>query len=102
MKRLSPHLLLPCLIALAGQAVAQAPWRDLPPEERRQMREQMREHWVQERALRGEGAVRPGRDLAPEERQRLRAEMREQRREEYRARHEGEALSRRAHGRWHD
>ena len=65
-----------CLIGSAGLH-AQPGWRDLPPEERRQMRQQMREHWLQES---GQAAGESGprwRDLPPEERRRLRREMRE-------------------------
>lgn len=75
------------LLALTGSgaAWAQGRWRDLPPEERRQMREQMREHW-QQREYRRDGEppremLREAprwRDLPPEDRRRLRDEMREQ------------------------
>ena len=72
-------LLLLSLLGSVGSAWAQAHWRDLPPEERRQMRQQMREHWQQERELRGEEAPPRWRDLPVEDRRRLRDEMREQR-----------------------
>lgn len=89
MKRLATCSLL--LLSLLGPvaAWAQAYWRDLPPEERRQMREQMREHWRQEHDFRHEVVRREAlraaeppprwRDLPLEDRRRLRDEMREQR-----------------------
>ena len=61
-------LLLLSLFGLVGNASAQAYWREVPPDERRQMRQQMREHW---------------RTLPPEEQQRLRDE-RQERRENFR------------------
>lgn len=85
MKRLAVHsLLLLSLLCSAAGAWAQPPWRDLPPEERRQMRQQMREHWQQDRELRREEFRRDEppprwRDLPMEDRRRLRDEMREQR-----------------------
>lgn len=85
-------LLWLCLLGLAGGASAQTAWRDLPPEERRQLRQQMREHWVRERGEepvgreqihraeeRPEENRRRWQDVPPEERQRLREEMRQQR-----------------------
>ncbi|WP_415035397.1 hypothetical protein [Azonexus sp.] len=72
------------LILLAGHVHADGRWRDLPPEERRELREQMREQWQSRReqessrAPRGDGR---GEALPPEERQRLRDEMREQQRQ---------------------
>ena len=90
MKRRAESLLL-CLglIGSLGTAWAQVPesasgrWRELPPEERRQMRQQMREHWQHERQhereLRREEAPPRWRDLPMEDRRRLRDEMREQR-----------------------
>lgn len=80
MKRLlALSLLLLSLFGSAGGVWAQGYWRDLPPEERRQMRQQMREHWQQDREVhREEGATR-WRDVPPEDRRRLRDEMREQR-----------------------
>lgn len=74
----------PCallLLVLAGSVHADGRWRDLPPEERQELREQMREQWqnrrerAQERPYRGHGEALP-----PEERQRLRDEMRQQQR----------------------
>lgn len=76
MKRLLAILI--CLVA-APPGWAHGPWRDLPREDRQQMRQQMREHWQQERAtMRDEGAPR-WRDLPDEDRRRLRDEMRGQR-----------------------
>lgn len=72
-------LLLLGLSGLLGSAWGQARWRDLPPEDRRQMRQQMREHWQQEREIRREEAVRRWHEVPPEERRRLREEIREQR-----------------------
>lgn len=80
--RLVLSLILLSQLGLVGGVWAQAPWRDLPVEDRRQMRQQMREHWQQERELRREAAP-PWRDLPPEDRRRLRDEMREQRREQH-------------------
>jgi hypothetical protein len=90
MKRLATcSLLLLSLLGSVGGAWAQASWRDLPPEERRQMRQQMREHWRQEHDLQREEMRRDEfrreeppprwRDLPIEDRRRLRDEMREQR-----------------------
>lgn len=73
-------LLLLSLLGLAGGAWAQANWRDLPPDERRQMRQQMREHWQQDREIRREEPPPPRwRDIPQEDRRRLRDDMREQR-----------------------
>jgi hypothetical protein len=79
--RLLPLLWL-CLLSIAGGATAQTTWHDLPPEERRQLRQQMREHWAQERGDRPEENRRRWQDVPPEERQRLREEMRQQRHRE--------------------
>ncbi len=57
-------LLLLSLLGSAGGVWAQGYWRELPPDERRQMRQQMREHW---------------RELPPEDRQRWREERQERR-----------------------
>lgn len=71
------------LVGLSGSlesAWAQTRWRDLPPEDRRQMRQQMREHWQQERELRrDDGGPRRWSDVPPEDRRRMREEIREQR-----------------------
>ncbi|WP_153132819.1 hypothetical protein [Dechloromonas hortensis] len=73
-------LLLLGLLGPLGGVWAQAQWRDLPPEERRQMRQQMREHWQQDREFRREeGGGRRWQDVPPEDRRRMREEMREQR-----------------------
>lgn len=77
------RLLLILLLALpAGQVVAGNRHGDLPPDDRRELRRQMREHWLQENVDRRYQAndnqpVR-WRELPPEERQRLRDEMRRQ------------------------
>jgi hypothetical protein len=80
MKRcLTFSLLLLCLLGTAGGASAQGYWRDMPPDERRQMRQQMREHWQQEREIRREEGGSRWRDMPQEDRRRLRDELREQR-----------------------
>jgi hypothetical protein len=78
-RRLVLSLLFLSLLGSAGGVWAQAYWRDLPPEERRQMRQQMREHWQQEREIRREEGAPRWRDVPLEDRRRLRDEMREQR-----------------------
>jgi len=72
-------LLLLSLSGSVGNAWAQARWRDLPPDERRQMRQQMREHWQQEREIRRDDGPRRWSEVPPEDRRRMREEMREQR-----------------------
>lgn len=72
-------LLLLSLSGSVGSAWAQARWRDLPPDERRQMRQQMREHWQQEREIRRDDGPRRWNEVPPEDRRRMREEMREQR-----------------------
>lgn len=81
MKRLiALSLLLLSLLGSAGGVWAQqGNWRDLPPEDRRQLRQQMREHWQQEREIRREEGAPRWRDVPPEDRRRLRDDMREQR-----------------------
>lgn len=82
MKSRSLILLLSLLATMAAPVLAEPPQRELSPEERREMRKQMREHWQRENV----GPQRPGedvapaswRDLPPEERRRLRKEMRDQ------------------------
>jgi hypothetical protein len=69
-------LLLSLLLPAAG-GWAQGFWRDLPPDERRQMRQQMREQWQQDGGVRREEGMPRWRDLPPEDRRRLRDEMRE-------------------------
>ncbi len=77
--RLLPSLvLLLSLLGSAGGAWAQAYWRDLPPEDRREMRQQMREHWRQDRNIRQEDGGRRWQDVPPEDRRRLREDMRQQ------------------------
>ena len=79
----SRHLLFALLLAgffgMQEAAWAQARWRDLSREERREMRQQMREHWHQERDMRGEEGGRRWGEMPPEDRRRMREEMREQR-----------------------
>jgi len=81
MKRcLALSLLLLSLLGSAGGVWAQQGyWRDLPPDERRQMRQQMREHWQQEREIRRDEGAPRWRDVPQEDRRRLRDDMREQR-----------------------
>ena len=82
-RRIALSLLLLSLLGSIGAASAQVYWRDLPPDERRQMRQQMREHWQQEREMRRDMRYEDGsarwRDVPMEDRRRLRDEMREQR-----------------------
>jgi hypothetical protein len=101
MKRLfALSLLLLSLLGSVGGAWAQGYWRDLPPEERRQMRQQMREHWQQEREFRREDGAPRWRDVPQEDRRRLRDEMREQRAWQERERGSwGEQRERRGEGR---
>lgn len=79
-------LLLTLLASLLGTVTgvrAQGYWRDVPPEERRQMRQQMREHWQQlppdrQHALREERRERREgfQQMPPEDRMRLRDDIR--------------------------
>ena len=79
-RRLSRLLLLLSLLMPVTGVWAQGFWRELPPEERRQMRQQMREQWQQDREIRREeGAPPRWRDLPPEDRRQLREDIREQR-----------------------
>lgn len=79
-RRLLSLLLLLSLAGAAGGVWADGRWRDLPPDERRQMRQQMREHWQQEREIRrDEGGPRRWNEVPPEDRRRMREEIREQR-----------------------
>ncbi len=85
MKIFSAAFLVFLLLLSVSTAFAGDHGQDLPPEERRELRKQMREHWLREyRGQRPEGAEKPvhWRDLPPEERRRLRDEMREQLRRE--------------------
>lgn len=77
--RLFLLLALLSLLGPAGSAWADGRWRDMPPEERRQMREQMREHWQREHEIRRDEAPPRWRDMPVEDRRRLRDEMREHR-----------------------
>ncbi|MDP3539683.1 MAG: hypothetical protein Q8S26_13375 [Azonexus sp.] len=72
-------MLLLSLLGSTGAGWAQGTWRDLPPEERRQMRQQMREQWHQDRDVRREDHGRRWQEVPPDERRRMREEMREQR-----------------------
>lgn len=81
MKSRSLILILSLMATAVAPVLAEPPRRELPPEEKREIRQQMREHWYRENT----GAQRPDdarpanwRDLPPEERRRLREEMREQ------------------------
>lgn len=78
-RRLALSLLLLSLLGMAGGVWAQGAWRDLPPDERRQLRQQMREHWQQDREIRRDEGAPRWRDVPQEDRRRLRDEMREQR-----------------------
>lgn len=78
-RRLVLSLLLLSLYGAAGASWAQGYWRDLPPEERRQMRQQMREHWQQDREVRRDEGRQRWQDVPPEDRRRMREEIREQR-----------------------
>lgn len=78
-RRLFPLLLLFGLLGPAGDLLAQGRWRDVPPEERRQMRQEMREHWQQGGSFRQDIPPPRWRDMPPEDRRRMREEMREQR-----------------------
>jgi hypothetical protein len=86
-------LLLLGLAGSLGSAWAQGAWRDLPPDERRQMRQQMRDHWQQmppedrerfrqerqERQLERQQKREAFQQMAPEDRSRLRNELRDRR-----------------------
>ncbi len=64
MKRcLALCLLLLSLLGSAGGAWAQGYWRDLPPEDRRRLRDDMREQraWQEQRGQRGFAEPREGR-----------------------------------------
>jgi len=79
-RRLALTLLLLNLLGSTGGVWAQQGyWRDLPPDERRQMRQQMREHWQQEREIRRDESAPRWRDVPPDERRQMRQQMREQR-----------------------
>ena len=75
-------LFLSLLAATAVPVLAEPPQRELSPDERREMRKQMREHWQREytgpQRQSDDAAPASWRDLPPEERLRLRKEMREQ------------------------
>lgn len=74
-------LILSLMATAVAPAFAEPPRRELLPEEKREMRQQMREHWYRENSSpQRPDDARPSnwRDLPPEERRRLREEMREQ------------------------
>lgn len=79
--RILSSLLLFLLIFSAGSAWSNERWRELPPEERRELRQQMREHWRREHIGPQQSTIDDGsprrRDLSPDERRRLREELRE-------------------------
>lgn len=73
-------LLVLLLLGVGGHAFGQGRWHELPPDERRQMRQEMREHWQRDRELRREeGGGRRWQDVPADERRQMRQEMREQR-----------------------
>lgn len=78
--RLSIAIILLLSLVQAGGALAQGRWRDMPREERHQMRQQMREHWDQQREVRRDEREMRFQDVPPEDRRRLREELREHRR----------------------
>lgn len=83
------------LMLLASSLVqAQVSWRDLPPEERRQLRQQMREQWQERDPHRHRdldaAPARHWQDVPPEERRQMRQQMREETREHYPRRPEHE------------
>ena len=65
--RLPLLLLLLGLLGSVESAWAQVYRPDLPPEERRQMRQQMREHWQQERDVRRDDGGRRWQEVPPED-----------------------------------
>jgi hypothetical protein len=79
--RILSSLLLFLLVFSAGKAWSHERWRELPPEERRELRQQMREHWQREDAGPQQSVIDEAtprkRDLSPDERRRLREELRE-------------------------
>ncbi len=79
MKRhLSSLLLLLTLFGSAATALADGRWRELPPEERQEIRQQMREQWHRKNTEPQRFYNNDKRDLSVDERRRLREEMREQ------------------------
>lgn len=79
-RRIFPVMLLLLSLSGVGAAHAQAQWRELPPEDRRQMRQQMRDHWQQEREMRrDEPPIRRWQEVPNEDRRRLRDDLREHR-----------------------
>ena len=79
-RRVALSVLLLSLLGSAGGVWAQQGyWRELPPDERRQIRQEMREHWQQEREIRQQEGAPRWRDVPPDERRELRQQIREQR-----------------------
>jgi Ni/Co efflux regulator RcnB len=86
MKRFCSLLLLLALMAGAGTLSAQPGWERMPPEDRREMRQQMRDHWQQpahqakegRRYERFDGDRMDDREDRRRWRQDLRQEMRDQ------------------------
>lgn len=80
--RLLLSLLLAGLLLPSGSAWARDDWRDLPADDRQELRQQMREQWqrqnFQPQREPRDMAVPAWREFPPEERQRLRDELREQ------------------------
>jgi len=78
-----PFLLLSLLGSTVGAWAQQGRPRDLGPDDRRQMRQQMRDHWQQERELlRRDEAPRRWQEVPPEDRRQIREDLREQRNEQ--------------------
>lgn len=80
-------------VAVAGDGEALEPWQRMSPEERRQMRDQVREHWARMSPEEREAHIAARKDrmrerlsrMSPEERERMRAQLRD-----HRHRHGGE------------
>ena len=83
-RRVALSVLLLSLLGSAGGVWAQQGyWRELPPDERRQIRQEMREHWQQLPSEQRQNQRREQRErwqqMPPEERQRAKDEWRQQR-----------------------
>lgn len=80
--RLTVFLLISGLLLSAVGVQARDDWRDIPPDERQELRQQMREQWqrqsFQPPRQQPEALVPAWREFPAEERQRLRDELREQ------------------------
>lgn len=88
--------LLLVLLASGGDVRAEGGWRNMPADDRRQMRQDMRDHWQQERHYRQEEGDRRWGSVPPEDRRRMREEIRDQRA----PRAEREDLPQRYDGNW--